>query len=379
MESNKMTFYRYQPDANSFAGIGFSLDDDDRIVDVHFTDTPLADQWVAPVAHGFEDNPETEGEFPSLSNFNEIPVMSQRAWDVLRALIGYCCEGLPIIHPTGKPYFIIHVMETIDVLDEQRAEFSRNDTTGRISRIYKYAFKPELLHGKHIFKLPLESGGELIVDDDFRRAVEANGLVGLKFVKIYPPPPPEQDSSSPESDTSPVIPAPATEHYTETPLDSDVLQELEHYREMGRANLDLDEYDPDPSNQVRALDHFVDRWQQEEITPTGELYGDEKPDTDDVALCVGVLWGDQFVREFSWGWICLSETGRPDLFCVVSPDRAYVIYPTNFVRQLLGNPKQDNTLLLIFNMVGGGQLPPASPKAYLSLTDGCIRHIVPKP
>src|SRR5579864_3188956 len=109
-----MKYYRYQPDANGFAGIGFALDDNERIVDVYFTDRPIADQWKVPDAHSFEDNPEVEGDFPSLSNYNKLPVMSQRAWDVLRPLIGYCCEVLPITHPTGKPYSIIHVMETVD-------------------------------------------------------------------------------------------------------------------------------------------------------------------------------------------------------------------------------------------------------------------------
>ena len=40
------------------------------------------------------------------------------------------------------------------------------------------------LSGKHIFKLPRESGAELIVDEDFRRAVEGNGLKGLQFREL---------------------------------------------------------------------------------------------------------------------------------------------------------------------------------------------------
>lgn len=179
-----MTFYQYRPDANNFAGFGFSLDDNKRIVDVHYTDTPLAGEWVAPIAHGFEDNPPTEGDFPSLSNFWRIPVMSQRAWDALRPLIGHCCEILPIIHPSGKPYFIVHAMETIDCLDCANSELSRNAATGRVCRIFRYAFKPGMVAGKHIFKLPLQCGAELIVDDEFRQFVEDNRLKGLKFEEI---------------------------------------------------------------------------------------------------------------------------------------------------------------------------------------------------
>jgi hypothetical protein len=178
-----LSFYLYQPDANNCAGIGFSLADNQRIVNVHFTDTPLADQWIAPDAHGFEDNPETEGDFPSLSNFWRVPVMSQRAWETLRPIIGYCCEALPIVHPAGKPYFIVHVMETIDCLDIGRSEVKRF-TDGGIMRVTRFSFKPEMLQDKHIFKLPRESAGDLILDDIFRRAVESNGLMGLLFKEL---------------------------------------------------------------------------------------------------------------------------------------------------------------------------------------------------
>jgi hypothetical protein len=178
---HKMRYYRYRPNANDFAGIGFAKVDNERIVDVHYTDTPLADSWAAPIAHGFEDESKLEGDFPSLNNLWRLAVASQRAWNILRPLVGYCCEALPIVHPTGNPYFIIHVMETIDCLDVAQSTFSHNATTGRINRVYHYVFKHENLHGKHIFKLPLECGSEMLVDDDFRGLVESNNLIGLQF------------------------------------------------------------------------------------------------------------------------------------------------------------------------------------------------------
>ena len=178
-----MNFYLYRPDANNFAGIGFSSTDNERIVNVHYTDAVLAHSWIAPVAHAFEDNPEVEGDFPSLSNYNAIPVMSQRAWDVLRPLIRYCCEPLLIIHPAGEPYFIIHVMETIDCLNADRSEVIRY-TDGGIMQVVRYSFRPTMLNGKHIFKLPRESGAELIVDDVFRNEVESKGLLGLQLKEL---------------------------------------------------------------------------------------------------------------------------------------------------------------------------------------------------
>ena len=51
-------------------------------------------------------------------------------------------------------------------------------------RIYEYAFKHETLDGKQLFKLPRDSGGKLIMDDEFRRTVEVNGLKGLRFNEL---------------------------------------------------------------------------------------------------------------------------------------------------------------------------------------------------
>ena len=174
-----MNYYRYDPNANEFAGIGVSSGED--VVDVFGGAQPLADKWMPVRFHGFDDNPPTEGDFPSLADYRRLPVMSQRAWDALYPIISYCCEALQIIHPASKPFYIIHVMETIDALDEDRSELRRSQIDGRVNRIFKYCLKREMLQGKHIFKLPLRSGGELLVDDVFRKAIEDNALKGLHF------------------------------------------------------------------------------------------------------------------------------------------------------------------------------------------------------
>jgi len=181
-----MTFYLYDTAANDFVSIGVPSEDNDRVTDLHFfSDTSEAIGWRAPVAFGFEeDRRKPHGDFPSLANYSKVPVVTERAWRLLQPLIGYCCEVLPVVHPSGQSHFFIHVMETIDALDVERAEINRSKIDGRINRIYKYAFKPGLLEGKHIFKLPLESGADLLVDDEFRKVVEENGLKGLRFSPI---------------------------------------------------------------------------------------------------------------------------------------------------------------------------------------------------
>lgn len=191
-----MNYYRYEPDADRFAGVNIpsgevachpvlarqaqKLKRSADVADIHYTDVSLAEDWKPPKALGFDDNPTREGDFPSLSNFNEVPVFSQRAWDALQPLIGAFCEALPIHHYSGKPFVLVHVMTTIDCLDVEQSSVERS-SDGRICDVDEYAFHEEMLANVHIFKLPPESGGELIVDDVFRQAVQAARLKGLDF------------------------------------------------------------------------------------------------------------------------------------------------------------------------------------------------------
>ena len=185
-------FYGYDPDANSFAGVGFAVgevnddnNDSAKVANLHRSDTPLQLTWAPLTCHGFDDNPAVIGDFPSVSNWKRVPMMSERAWNALKPIIGNVCEALPVAHPFQGLYYLIHVMQTIDALNTDASEVDRSGIgDNRIHRIYRYAFKNDLIEGKHIFKLPPMSGGGLIVDDVFRRAVEDNGLRGLRFREL---------------------------------------------------------------------------------------------------------------------------------------------------------------------------------------------------
>ena len=110
--------------------------------------------------------------------------MSERAWNILQPLIGYCTEPLPATGPSGELLYIIHVMETIDCLDERRSEVSRNSATNRISSVWRHAFDYSKMQGKHIFRLPLESGSDLLVSEEFQSLCERENLIGLTFKEL---------------------------------------------------------------------------------------------------------------------------------------------------------------------------------------------------
>jgi hypothetical protein len=54
-------------------------------------------------------------------------------------------------------------------------------------------------------------------------------------------------------------------------------------------------------------------------------------------------------------------------YAVVSPDRAFAIFATEYLRALLEKERRENNAVLLFSMVCHGKLPPAKPGSYLLL------------
>jgi hypothetical protein len=178
-----MKLFRYHPASNAYDSVTLRVADAEPVIGLHFVARRVGASWKSVSVEGFEDNPGVESDFPSLNDFNRIPIMSERAWEALRPLIADAAEPLPINYRGSKRrYLLINVFNQIDCLDPRRSKFSR---AGRkIDQVYHYALKTDLICGAHLFKLPLESGADLLVDEAFRRAVEEHKLKGLKFKEI---------------------------------------------------------------------------------------------------------------------------------------------------------------------------------------------------
>lgn len=189
-----MIYYHYLPDANKFVGISISDDQltyvpqlntvkfsfPKGLVELYCLEDPLNKIWKAPEVHVWRSKRLKPGDFPSLSSFCRVPVFSNRAWEVLRGVIGDDAEALPIQYDESEAYYLIHPLRTLDCLDVENAKVTRF-SDGAIMNIDMYAFRPLPSNAPHMFKMPPEFGGELIVDDVFRRAVEEHNLKGLLF------------------------------------------------------------------------------------------------------------------------------------------------------------------------------------------------------
>jgi hypothetical protein len=87
---------------------------------------------------------------------------------------------------------------------------------------------------------------------------------------------------------------------------------------------------------------------------------------EDMGLYLGCLWGQTICDKLGWEWCYMMAHGS-ESFAVVPPDRSYALEPMNFVfTQLHRRPPEDNTSLLVFNMVVGGALEKQKRGAYIT-------------
>lgn len=117
-------------------------------------------------------------DFPGI--FALANAFSERALTLLAPLCGDSIEALPIEVGVKTKYFAINVFEIKDALDLEKSKLKLY-SDGMIMRVETFAFKNDLLKGKHIFRLPETGRSSIFVSEDFKKIVEKNGLKGALF------------------------------------------------------------------------------------------------------------------------------------------------------------------------------------------------------
>lgn len=87
---------------------------------------------------------------------------------------------------------------------------------------------------------------------------------------------------------------------------------------------------------------------------------------EDIGLDLGCLWGQTICDKLRWEWCYMTAHGD-ESFAVVPPDRSYAVSPMNFIfTQLQKRQPDDNTSLLVFNMLVAGSLEKQKRGSYIT-------------
>ena len=80
---------------------------------------------------------------------------------------------------------------------------------------------------------------------------------------------------------------------------------------------------------------------------------------------------------FGWRWQFVIRDKEFER-AVTSPDQALVVFPSRYLGRMLEPPYEDVTLMLMFNKIEAKELPEVSAGALEDISDGRLRHIIPK-
>jgi hypothetical protein len=181
----EMTIYLLRPDSDHFQWLTMA-NERDFAFEVEIKGELLGTKWkpvcVIPLVE--EGMPTDDlGDYPTLGI---TPTFSCRATDALRPLLERAGELLPLISDAGE-FYVYNVTKVVDALDETQSVFTRFQSTGRVMKIDRYVFKPDMLSGLTIFKVPQAPKGRPLVTQLFVDAVTRAGLSGFDFEHLWRP------------------------------------------------------------------------------------------------------------------------------------------------------------------------------------------------
>ena len=178
----KPAIFRFMSDPDAFASFKFKNGTEPTYKKLLGL-KPLRKSWKG-VAVELETRHKNDlGDFPSLVSIS-CRIFSERALQFLQSLTSDFAETLPLGRFSGQEYFLIHVLEEIDALDEAKSKFLVVDGVEAKGSILNHAFRESLLPGKHIFRIPQLRYRDPLVSKEFKTCVEKNRLQGAKFRKL---------------------------------------------------------------------------------------------------------------------------------------------------------------------------------------------------
>ncbi len=85
-----------------------------------------------------------------------------------------------------------------------------------------------------------------------------------------------------------------------------------------------------------------------------------------MSKCLGCLWGQVICDEFGWTW-ALIKSDADEQCGVVTPNRSHVVFPLQFVHDLLNGTSPETGSVPLYHRILTGQIPVSKERGYLAL------------
>jgi hypothetical protein len=158
--------------------------EDFETLNITIDGTPRHGTWRSPpmrLVRKDEGKRLAESDSPWLGS--HALIFRRHALGELEALLLSYGELLPVACSEAD-LVIFNATRVLNALDEQASGIERL-SSGRIMRITRHVFRPEVISGVDIFKIPNLRVSPTYVSERFVERVKATGLRGLIFNKVW--------------------------------------------------------------------------------------------------------------------------------------------------------------------------------------------------
>ena len=330
----------------------------------HFDGSPQSTNWWPRIMERHNKRPKLGDYIDKLSG--ETIILEKKAVDKLKPIMGNI-EILPLKCDFGD-YWAINIMDVLECIDYEKSDFmllSDELVDGRphILRFNKYEFIKEKTEGKSIFKIVDTCKTEIFANDTFIENVNKQGITGFAFELVWQSPDvtelPEQNANAPKTKQRGLFKKQKTKKAIVTPLEDNVMQEL---RKMEQEAFEL--IGTNESNTPFEIVSSIYAHAERVLNPNNDQHCIEE--INNTSILLAAAWGFAVCKEYKWKWSYLEVKGEIERsYYLLSPDHWYCCPPFYFITKILEgknvgfNGKNDNTVLLLFNMIKNlvGKIP----------------------
>ena len=192
-------------------------------------------------------------------------------------------------------------------------------------------------------------------DGEFKAIVDTHGLTGLRFKLVW------TDGKGPvgkKSMRAAATKKPDKPKMLDRPLNAKEQRDIDLSIKRGYKYLKLDPKSS-PKKTQEAMLNAIDAVSLEKKKL-------KKDAVLDLAVNLGCLWGQIVCDELGWEWCCLMLSNGRETYVIVTPNRSHMVSPMDFVlEQLQKRMPEENTSMLLFNMLKGKKFGRAKAKSYM--------------
>jgi hypothetical protein len=215
----------------------------------------------------------------------------------------------------------------------------------------KVAAAPKKAAAKKVAAAPKKAAAKKVAAAPKKAAAKKVAAKKVAAKKVVADAPAKKTESARPSERAMAV---ATQLPKERPLTD---EEREAMAKVAQTALAALETDGVPEIIVTRIGTYVD-----EIR-TGQR---PEPNSQDVRLGLGVLWGEQVRAQVGWRWVHLSYPNGFASYALVPDDRAFACFPLNRLAELMSaGAEVVNTSVPLFDSIRVGSLPARRENAYL--------------